>query len=170
MKEFHREVLELIIKPTLVLFEHKGFPELNTPEAVDLIYGTALAETGLREIQQGEGGKRGPALSYWQMEPSTHDDIWTNYLKHEARLRKALIDITLIDPGKLDAGWQVIGDAFHPLIWNIRYACAMVRIHYLRQRGKIPTTVEGQAEYWLENYNGGGKGSVEHYIEARKAA
>ena len=166
MKEFHREVLELIIKPTLILFERNGFSELNTPEAADLIYGTALAETGLREIEQ-EGG--GPALGYWQMEPTTHDDIWENYLKYHLPLRKAVIDITGITPASISADREkVSGPGYHPLIYNQRYACLITRIHYLRYVTEIPDTPKGQAGCWLKNYNKGGKGSVGHYLAAWK--
>ena len=162
MNVFHRQVLDLIIKPTLTLLDHKGFPELNTPSAVDLLYGTALAESGLREIEQ-EGG--GPALGYWQMEPATHDDIWQIFLKHNAPLRTALIVVTHVDYKTLSDD-SFVGDGYHPLVWNIRYGCAMARIHYLRQKGEIPGDAEGQAQYWLEHYNAGGKGSVKHYLEA----
>ena len=137
---------------------------MNSPEAIDLVYGTALAETGLRDIVQ----ESGPALGFWQMEPDTHDDIWKNFLSHENTLKNAIITITRINPLTINKD-EDIGIANHPLVWNLRYACIMTRIHYDRQSGEIPKKPGEQAEYWLEHYNKGGKGSVTHYLQAWQA-
>ena len=41
----------------------------------------------------------------------------------------------------------------------------MAREKYLRDEEAIPKLLREQAEYWLRVYNGGGKGTVTHYIE-----
>ena len=65
---------------------------LDSQAARELLLGTALQETGLRNIQQVGG----PALGYFQMEPATHDDIWENFLAYRpdlaARVKALLPD------------------------------------------------------------------------------
>ncbi|RFD18931.1 hypothetical protein DY926_13985, partial [Komagataeibacter melaceti] len=60
-----------VIAPTLTLIGMGG------RAAVNLLAGTALAESGCRRLVQDGGG---PALGLWQMEPFTHDDIWKTFL------------------------------------------------------------------------------------------
>lgn len=163
MKELHREYKELVIRPTLTLLERHGFAELNSPEAVNLLYGTALAETGLRVLVQD----RGPALGYYQIEPEDHDDIWLNWIDNRRDLKKAVIEISRVTPELISKDRDLL-PGNHPLVWNLSYATLMCRIHYSRQPGDIPSTVEGQATYWLHSYNRGGRGSIDHYMEAWK--
>ena len=159
MSHLHQEIRDLIIVPTLADFGKGGF-SFNKSACIDLVYGTALAETGLRDLEQ----ERGPALGFWQMEPATHDDIWENYLKYDSALRTTLINVcALRDPYNYEP-------PNHPLIFNLRYGCAMCMIHYHRYLKTIPTDLKGQAEAWLKTYNRGGKGSIEHYLETWKNA
>ena len=151
MKEFNREFLELIIQPTLKELK------MHSPEAENLILGTALAETALREMEQGWGKKQGTALGFFQMEPNTHDDIWKNYLAY----RPEIIN-------KIQTVCNVWGERTEGLlIWNLRYACAMARIKYYPIPHYIPDSVKGQAEYWKKWYNTNlGAGTVQHYLDA----
>lgn len=151
-----RDLLKEIVEPVLAGMEADSVP------ARKLLLGTALAESGLRHLRQLAGG---PALGLWQMEPATHDDIWRNFLHHRDRLEQKLAhlcDISHIGPGQPVA---------EKMMWNLRYACAMARIHYLRVPGAIPEDVAGQAAYWKRHYNTpAGKGSVEHYLDAWERA
>ena len=148
MREITREVLELVVRPTL-----KGLG-LHSDAAESLLLGTCLAETGLRELEQGRGGKQGPALGFWQMEPATHDDLWKNFLEYRPDLQQKLLQVA-------------IENKDHLLVWNLRYAAAMARLKYLIAPGPIPDTVEGQADYWKRHYNTpAGAGTVKHYLEA----
>ena len=61
----------LIIRPALKIIG------LDFRAAEELLLGTALQESRLTYLHQLGGG---PALGLFQMEPGTHDDIWTNYL------------------------------------------------------------------------------------------
>ena len=163
MLELHREIRVSIIIPTLKLCNRYAYPQLDSPEAVDLIYGTALAETGLRTLLQ----EHGPALGYWQMEPEDHDDLWTNYIASKPGLQNLIATVCKINPHLIHQD-EDIGKSNHPLVWNLRYACLMCRIHYYREKDAIPDTVEEQANMWVKDYNKGGKASVEHYLEAWK--
>ena len=149
-----KDVLELIVEPTLAKLPG------NSPEATLLVLGTGLAESGYQDIRQWGGG---PALGPWQMEPATHDDIWRNFIAYRDALSSALesaADVSLIGAGQ--AG---------KMAWNLRYACAMCRIHYLRQPGAVPKTLDEQAAYWKQHYNTPlGKGTVAHYLKAWRAA
>ena len=50
---------------------------------------------------------------------------------------------------------------------NIALAVAFCRIHYRRQPGAIPKTMEGRAKYWKKFYNSElGRGTPEHYMKA----
>ncbi|WP_328286209.1 hypothetical protein [Kozakia baliensis] len=68
----------LIVVPTLAALG------LGSPSAVNLVTGTALAESRGAYLRQINGG---PALGFWQMEPATHDDCWENFLNFPAQSR-----------------------------------------------------------------------------------
>lgn len=122
-------------------------------KAEQLLLGTCAKEsrlgTYLKQIN-------GPALGIYQMEPSTHDDIWENYIKNKKEIYRLIIEIY----GKADS---------ERLIYDLRYATLMARIHYLRSRISIPELNDliGQAKMWKKVYNTDlGKGTVDSYIEA----
>ena len=145
-----RDLLECVIEPVL-----KGLDADSTP-ARKLMLGTALAESGLKHLRQMGGGA---ALGLWQMESATHDDIWRNWLDHRPQLRGLLRNAA---PGHNNPS---------SLTWNLKYACAMARIHYLRVQEAIPTTTIRQASYWKLYYNTPeGRGTVDHYLRAWESA
>ena len=123
-----------------------------SPAAENLLIGTALVESRLTYIRQLGGG---PALGLFQMEPATHDDIWENYL----RFRDELAD-------------SVRGDSApyaERLIYDLRYACAMARAHYMRVPKALPDAynIEGLGAYWKDHYNTNlGKGTVQKFVDA----
>ncbi|KAF0118141.1 MAG: hypothetical protein FD149_866 [Rhodospirillaceae bacterium] len=67
-----------VIRPTLL---HLG---LHSPAAEALLLGTAIQESRLGTYLRQTGG--GPALGVYQMEPATHEDIWTNFLAYRPDL------------------------------------------------------------------------------------
>lgn len=124
-------------------------------DAEDLVLGTACQEShcGKYLRQLGCSGVVG-AFGVWQMEIATARDIYDNYLRYKPEMK------TVVDGLR---GNQSISDA---LMTNLAYACAMCRVHYLRQPGKIPATVDGQAGYWKKYYNTNlGRGTVAEYID-----
>ena len=145
MKNIISEVLTKLEKETKIK---------NTPEAVDLLYETGMAESGYRALVQ-EGG---PALSYFQLEPNTIKDIFNNYVEYRQTLVEALIHLG-IDPMDLDFSVKT----------NIAIAVCMCRFHYRRVPTAIPKTKEGRAKYWKVHYNTmKGKGTTGHYLKANK--
>jgi len=140
-----------IIRPTLVALD------LWSQPAEDLVLGTAIQESRLQYLRQLGGG---PALGLWQMEPATHEDIWNNYLEPKPQLRIKVLGA---------AGFYVRPTA-EALVYNLRYAAAMCRVHYLRVPGAIPADLRGQAEYWKRSYNTPlGKGTPAQYVASWRA-
>ena len=146
MKNIISEVLTKLEKETNIK---------KTPEAVNLIYETGMAESGYRALIQKGGG---PALSFFQIEPATAKDIFNNYVEYREPLVEALIHLGLA-PMDLDFSVKT----------NIAIAICMCRFHYRRVPSAIPKTKEGRAKYWKAHYNTElGKGTVEHYLKANK--
>ncbi|MBL4748820.1 MAG: hypothetical protein JKY17_08770 [Magnetovibrio sp.] len=144
IKQFRKDVVRPILKEL----------DLWSPDAEELVIGTAAHESGLTYLKQMGGG---PALGMCQMEPTTHDDIWANYLRYQTAKSAALK--AMFGPAA--------GDARH-MTWNIGYAVAMCRVHYLRQPGALPlaTNIDGQAAYWKKYYNTPlGAGTIEEYVK-----
>lgn len=141
-----------IVEPTL---RHLGTYRagLNSEAAVQLVIATALAESGLKYIDQIDAAdKPGPAYGFWQMERATHDDIWRNYLAGRDELIGKLMDYAVSGIDLVD---QMQGNAY--------YACAMCRIHYWRSPIPLPEAgdIEGMAEMWKRVYNSVlGKGTI----------
>lgn len=136
---------DLIIEPTL---EHLG---LYSVAASELVLGTAIQESNLKYIKQLGTG---PALGLFQMEPATHNDIWDNFLRYRQSLYNKVLDFDDMDATAM--------------IWNMRYACAMCRVHYRRVREPLPAAgdIENQAHYWKDHYNTHlGAGTPDEYIE-----
>lgn len=125
--------------------------DLHSEAAAELLLGTAIQESGLRYLQQLGNG---PALGLFQMEPTTHDDIWLNFLAYREDLSDKLRAIDdNCDP------WSMVG--------NLWYAAAMCRIHYLRAPDSLPAAgaLNAQAVYWKRHYNTPlGAGTAAEYV------
>ncbi|BCE02925.1 hypothetical protein [Marinicellulosiphila megalodicopiae] len=149
-----KQLKDEVIIPTL------DFLDLNSESAVNLLIGTVCAESaGGKDLKQLGGG---PALGIYQMEPATHDDIFKNYLAYKPELMSKVLCLSI-----------VMGEGFteghRQLVFNLVYATAMARIHYLRVKESLPrsTNVIALAEYWKKYYNTHkGAGTVDHFIES----
>ena len=153
-----KQFREHVIIPTLAYMDQAGYAvKIDTDDAVQLLLGTALAESGLAAIRQIGGG---PGASFFQLEPATIRDNNLNFLAYHPRLQQLVERFMSHAPGRED---QIFGNQY--------YACAHARIKYLRDRKALPSSIEEQAEYWKRIYNTElGAGTVEHYVEAWKAA
>ena len=141
----------LVIAPTL---QDLGLWSLA---AEQLLIGTALTESGLIYLTQHGGG---PARGFYQIEPSTAEDLYDNWLVYRpdwaAKLNR------LIVPG------EKLADQ---LVTNLQYTTAIARLHYYRVPKPLPKTgdVRGMARYWKEFFNTrAGKGRMADFI--RKAS
>lgn len=116
---------------------------LQSYDSTNLLLGTCAKEslfgTYLRQVN-------GPALGAFQMESVTFHDLVDRF----GSKFKCLF-----------------GYVFEELEWNLRAAIITARIKYYSCPGKIPSTIEGQADYWKLWYNTPkGAGTVDGYLEA----
>lgn len=112
-----------IIKPTL---EYMGGNYYSKDSAFLLLATAAIeSECGYYIKQVG-----GPALGIWQMEPDTHDDIWTNCDALKIGSFPDLIECLTDD---------VLNDnEYVQLIRSPMYACAMARLKYSMDSKALP--------------------------------
>lgn len=140
---------ELIIEPTL---KHM---DMWSEAANELMLGTAVQESVICKYLHQIGG---PALGVYQIEPSTHKDVWINYLNY----RKPLTD-------KIVTLYPYMNDFMDDdlLVYDLRYATIIARLIYFRQSEALPNKGDllGQASYWKKYYNTlEGKGTKSAYV------
>jgi hypothetical protein len=130
---------EAIIKPALQDIH------LFSAEAMELLVFTCATESnGGTYIRQNKG----PALGIYQMEPATYNDIWQNYINLNPKL--AMILSTSFDCGRMPSEDR--------LIYDLRFATVMARLHYARVKEPIPWFDDINAiwEYYKKYYNTAG--------------
>lgn len=143
-----KQLRDNIVRPVLIELG------MHSLAAEQLIMGTAAVESKLEYIRQFRDG---PARGLWQMEPATHDDMAERWPRFKM-FTNALMTVS---------GASSI-DARH-LEYNLRYACALARLHYWRKPGALPAPgdVHALAWYWKRHYNTiHGAGTVDHFKEA----
>lgn len=116
--------------------------DMHSEAAENLVMGTAAQESRLKYVRQLGGG---PALSLFQMEPETYNDLWANYLDYRAdvsaAIRKSLSTHTTPPAERLK--------------WDMRLGAIMCRVHYRRRPEPLPDAgdVWGMAAFWKQHYN-----------------
>ena len=148
-----KQFKSFIVKPVL---DHL---DLGGLAAVNLLTGTAMVESGISFVRQIPNG---PAVSFFQMEMPTHDDIWNNYLKYHKEVAAKIKGLEI--PGFTDV---------QNMQFNNAYAVAMCRIHYLRVDEKLPEYDDaiGMARYHKVHYNtSNGKTQIEKSLPLFKTA
>ena len=127
-----------IVEPGLVAIGLAGTAALN------LVTGTALAESGAAYVRQVGGG---PALGLWQCEPASENDAWTNYLGFNTSLA-ALVKATLWPYNSIEQRTQ-------QLIGNLPYGAILCRLKYRRAAAPLPAynDAAGMAAYHKQIYN-----------------
>ncbi len=134
------------VKPALQAMNRWSLP------AEMLLMGTAAQESHLIYTRQLGGG---PALGYFQMEPATHDDCWTNYIDYRASLRSLILSIRTATGTPQASEMET----------DHKYAAAMCRVRYLRAPASLPSSARDLAAYWKLYYNTPlGAGSVSEFI------
>lgn len=138
-----------------------NFIGMHTLAAEQLVMGTAAAESQLGYYLEQV---KGPARSPFQIEPRTHEDCWVNYINSRSNLRETLR--SMVPP----ADWDLAMNRPHhnALFHCPAYSAALCRVWYRRRRPPLPEAGDwnGLAAYWLNEYNAGGKGTVEHFLTA----
>ena len=118
-------------------------------EVVKQMFFTAVVESGGGRWDKQIGG--GPAVSYWQIETVTAEDVYYRYLS----TRKSLKDRV----EKFSGVSQVEkGQMREVLLKNPKFAACIARLVYGMDKGSIPVSKgwEGHAEYWKKAYQKGG--------------
>ena len=127
--------------------------DLWSRAAEELVLETAIVESDLTYLKQhGEG----PALGLWQIEPATHDDLYTNFLNYRPELGSKLMELRAPN---LSMGEN--------LATNLMYGAAVCRLCYYRKPEALPVAgdIEGQAAFWKQHYNTLlGAGTVSKYV------
>ncbi len=144
------QILELVIRPALQA------ACLWSESAERLVYGTGLVESKYKYLKQISG----PALGYFQCEPSTHDSI-KKYLSQ--RSNNALLERILSATYR-----TMLPEDHNVLMWDIRYATLICRVHYFRFPFQLPDSrdAEGLAKVYLKYYNTPlGKSTFERCID-----
>ena len=141
MENEAKQIRQYIIEPTLRAMG------LWSQDAEDLLIGTAAHESnGFKAIHQYG---LGPALSLYQIEPATHDDLWLNTLPGlRNKIPKA---ITALE-GMVAKRYALQPPAEY-MLSSTEYATAICRLLYYRVPAVLPDTVEGKADYWKRYYN-----------------
>ena len=146
-----QQLNDYIVTPTL---KELGYYSLS---ARNLLLGTAAQESQLGTyIHQINGN----ALGIYEMKPKTHKDIWENYLNYNPKLSEQIIKM-IIDKTVFA----------YEMMFNLKYATAMCRIHYLRVPEKLPAhdNIYQLARYWKQYYNTlEGKGWAQQFIDNYK--
>jgi hypothetical protein len=149
-----------VVQPTLALLAGAGIP--NTRAAEALILATAAHESGgfhaIDQVTRPDDITAGPARGLWQIEPSTHADLYLNYLRFRPTLMAALESFLAAAP-----------DRDQQLATNLAYGCAVARLLYHRRRVVLPATADPQAlgREWKRLFNTAkGKGTLAQFSAA----
>jgi hypothetical protein len=113
----------------------------DTPYIRDLIVATCAIETHLGTYLHQTG--RGPALSIYQFEPSSLEDLLKNFAS--APKYAALLHASRVE-GVSDES---------QIMWNLRFATVCARLYYYRVREALPheTTFESLWHYYKTYWN-----------------
>lgn len=155
---FDPKQFRCLIKDTLdelsSILEIKGFA---SDDAVELLMLTAAQESHLgRYLTQISG----PAKGVFQIEPSTHGDLFENFLQYKPILRMAVQSYIGERPSMRES-----------LRTNLAYQVVIARLVYYRKSEPIPSRddIEAMARYWKKHYNTElGKGTVQEAVNNYK--
>lgn len=124
----------------------------SNANATDLLLETAGAETG-RGLVKDNTTLAGMGITQFDKLPFQDVKDRCSSEDKDKLIKFFNIDIELVE-------WEHL--RYNPLLCMI-----FTRLKYKKIPEAIPTTLEGRANYWKQNYNSlAGKGSVEHYIKA----
>lgn len=145
------QFLEHVIRPTL---DHLAVaePRLGTEASARLLLGTAIAESNLAALVQHGGG---PALSMFQIEPATFDDVYKRYLWARPRFMNVVRDLRLPALTPME---QLPANPF--------FACAIARFKYWMAPKPLPDAddIDALGAYWKAVYNTPkGAGTASHW-------
>lgn len=143
-----QQVLNLVVQPTLKLIG------LDSPSAQLLVTYTGQMESKYDALKQYGNG---PAIGFWQMEPIAYRQN-VIYLGNHPELKARILTACFLD----------FMPPFETIIWNLRFAVCMARIHYWQKPEPLPKPDDLNAlgAYWKKYYNTNkGDGTVERFVK-----
>ena len=143
---------ELVIRPVL-----HGIGRYSEA-AENLLVGIALHESKLEYLTQLSGG---PARGVYQMEESTHADLWNSWLRYRSSQGARLwVWATRRD----SAGLPMPDHA--ELVGNLYYATAAAREQLYRAKPPLPEPDDdvGLANYWEDHWCKGCVGTTRQWL------
>ena len=159
IEEYRKLVDATLMRFNMELKKLDSELEVNTKDARSLILRTAITESGLK-YRVGFTCKSD--LGLIQMNKATHKDLYKTYL-HRKDNGRVLLAINNMFGEKTQ--YQKLND----LKYHDAYGIVMARVRYMRVKGELPRTLEGQAHYWKKYYNTYlGAGKVSHFITKSK--
>ena len=145
-----QHVYDLIVKPVLPLIG------MDSPSARMLIVCTGQVETGFDYLRQVlTGGNYGEGYGWWSQQQNSFTQN-QRYLTRDSKLKDRILSACYLQSmPTIDA-----------ILWNIRFAMCMARVHYWQYDEPLPDAddLEGLGKYWLKYYNSGGKGRLERFM------
>ena len=146
---------------------------MASEDAVALVLRTGMVESRLHYTRQRAARKRiGIARGFFQFEPWVARSVINDYLEYRktliADIEKACVcDLSMLD----DDTPEEMASMDLQLQGNIPLQIVLCRMKYRPVPRPIPpaSDVEGQATYWLNHYNAGGKGTVEKFVKIVEA-
>lgn len=168
-----RHILDHIVRPTLA---YLALPhgEINGP-AERLIISTGAHESlgFTRVYQMGKGSLlnfKAPALSFWQIEPTTARDLWERYVvrRFSSSLAIKLQSLVFTDRSTGAIPLEPTAIVLRQLAINHPLACAIARLKYFDSSFSFvyAPTPEYLASLWKRYYNSPqGAGTEEEFIE-----
>jgi len=163
---FPEQLLRLVVRPTM---NHVGLPGRVSEM---MVMGTAAVESGFDAIQQIGGG---PALSLWQIEPATVEDLWERAGRNWDDKIEKLVAPFGGEPGD---GEGLFTNIINQLPGNLFLGAALCRLIYYYKPFRIdpefaagespmPELIHYLAGLWKEHYNTEkGKGKETDYLDA----
>ena len=144
----NREQLRGIVENTL-----RYLGEKNVGKFADLLMLTAQIESDLGYHYKQV---RGPAVGVFQMEPSTEQSIWNDYLRYQPKLSSKIKDLR--SKSKIDGT--------RDLEWNVAYATGMAYTLYKwRKVDPSKMNTEDMLKIYKSKYNtSAGKSTMEKSI------
>lgn len=125
----------IVVRPTLARLAAAGIQPAGAA-VENLLLGTALVESRLSWLRQrAPGGGLGPARGVFQVEPATHDDVWSNYLAFRPELASTVRSLA---SQRWPGGIADFETRHGELATNLAYACAVARLIYRRSPLRIP--------------------------------
>ena len=129
--------------------------ELQSMARAQMTLGIGVVETNYSDIVQVGG----PALSFWQVEPSTWEDLHQNFLSYRPDLTQSIQNCLNGEPETVEC-----------LVDNPVYAALIASLIVYRAPPALPkyNDYEAQAYYWLTYYNAGGAGTMQRAVPCFK--